>query len=98
MLDLLELSGLEFDKPDYETFRGLKSGLDAIKKGGSICTVFNAANEFAVAKFLKGEIGFTDIYDIIEKCMENHENISFPTLEEILKTESETYINAESVI
>ncbi len=98
MLDLLELSGLEFDKPDYETFRGLKLGLDAIKKGGSICTVFNAANEFAVAKFLKGEIGFTDIYDIIEKCMENHENISFPTLEEILKTESETYINAESVI
>ncbi|MBO4415825.1 MAG: 1-deoxy-D-xylulose-5-phosphate reductoisomerase [Lachnospiraceae bacterium] len=98
MLDLLELSGLEFDKPDYETFRGLKLGLDAIKTGGSICTVFNAANEFAVAKFLKGDIGFTDIYDIIEKCMEKHENISFPTLDEILKTESETYINAENAI
>ena len=90
-LDLLELSGIEFGKPDYETFRGLKLGLEAIRQGGSICTVFNAANEYAVARFLDGKIGFTDIYEIIEKCMRCHKNIPEPSLEEILDTERETY-------
>lgn len=98
MLDLLELTGLEFDKPDYETFKGLKLGLEAIRRGGSICTVFNAANEYAVARFLEGSIGFTDIYDIIEECIKKHENIASPTLEDILRTEEETYIMAESLM
>ncbi|MCR5330967.1 MAG: 1-deoxy-D-xylulose-5-phosphate reductoisomerase [Lachnospiraceae bacterium] len=95
MLDLLELTGLEFDKPDYETFRGLKLGLDAIRQGGSICTVFNAANEYAVARFLEGKIGFTDIYDIIGECMKRHVNIASPSLEDILRTEEEAYANAK---
>ncbi|MCR5322846.1 MAG: 1-deoxy-D-xylulose-5-phosphate reductoisomerase [Lachnospiraceae bacterium] len=94
MLDLLELSGLEFDKPDYDTFMGLQLGLEAIKKGGSICTVFNAANEYAVAEFLKDKIGFTNIYDIIHGCMLNHENIINPSLEEILEVEREVYETA----
>ncbi|MCR5768111.1 MAG: 1-deoxy-D-xylulose-5-phosphate reductoisomerase [Lachnospiraceae bacterium] len=93
-LDLLELSGLEFDKPDYDTFRGLRLGLDAIRQGGSICTVFNAANEFAVARFLEGQIGFTDIYDMIRYCMDRHTNIPEPSLEEILETERWTYETA----
>ena len=90
-LDLLALSGLTFDKPDYETFYGLKLGLDAIKQGGSICTVFNAANEYAVAEFLAENIGFTDIYRFIESCMEKHTNIACPTLSDILETEQWTY-------
>ena len=85
------MSGIEFDRPDYDTFRGLKLGLEAVKRGGSICTVFNAANEYAVARFLEGKIRFTDIYDIIEKCMKKHVNIPEPSLEEILDTERETY-------
>ncbi len=86
-LDLFSLAKIEFEKPDYETFKGLKLGLEAIKTGGSMCTVFNAANEYAVARFLKGEISFTGIYDIIEMCMKAHNVIESPTLEQILETE-----------
>jgi 1-deoxy-D-xylulose-5-phosphate reductoisomerase len=88
-LDLFDLHKIEFDKPDYNTFKGLKLGIEAAKTGGSICTVFNAANEYAVGKFLERKIGFTEIYDIIEKCMSKHKNIAEPTLEEILEAESE---------
>ncbi len=95
-LDLLELAGIEFARPDYDTFKGLKLGLDAIKTGGSICTVFNAANEYAVARFLERKIGFTDIYDIIGYCMEQHENIASPSLDEILETERRTYEIAQT--
>ena len=89
-LDLFELAKIEFEKPDYETFKGLKLGLDAIRTGGSMCTVFNAANEYAVARFLEGKIAFTGIYDVIEACMKEHKNITSPTLEEILAAEEET--------
>lgn len=89
-LDLFELGHIDFEKPDYDTFRGLKLGLEAIKTGGSMCTVFNAANEYAVSRFLRGEIGFTDIYDIIEKAMRAHRNIVDPSLEQILDTEQWT--------
>ena len=88
-VDLFELAKIEFAKPDYDTFKGLKFGIDAAKQGGSICTVFNAANEYAVGRFLKGEIGFTQIYDIIEYCMSQHKNIAEPTLDEILRAEQE---------
>ena len=89
-LDLFELAHIDFERPDYETFRGLKLGLDAIKQGGSICTVFNAANEYAVSRFLHGQIRFTDIYGIIESAMAAHKNIANPSLEEILDTEEWT--------
>lgn len=89
-LDLFELAHIDFEKPDYETFKGLRLGLEAIRQGGSICTVFNAANEYAVAEFLKGEISFTGIYDVIEKAMSKHSNIECPSLEEILETEKWT--------
>ncbi|MCR5429075.1 MAG: 1-deoxy-D-xylulose-5-phosphate reductoisomerase [Lachnospiraceae bacterium] len=96
-LNLFELARIEFEKPDYSTFKGLKLGLDAIRLGGSICTVFNAANEYAVARFLKAEIGFTGIYDIIEHCMNGHENIAEPGLDDILRTEAETYKKASEL-
>lgn len=96
--DLFEIGKIEFEKPDYETFRGLRLGLDAIKAGGSICTVFNAANEFAVAQFLQDRIAFTDIYGIIEFCMESHKNIDYPSLEDILETEKMTRSRAEAFL
>ena len=94
-VDLFELAKIEFYKPDYDTFKGLKLGIEAAKTGGSICTVFNAANEYAVGRFLKGEIGFTDIYDIIEHCMAMHKNIAEPTLDEVLEAEAEAIENAK---
>ena len=93
-VDLFELGRIEFDRPDYDTFKGLKTGIDVAKKGGSACTVFNAANEYAVGKFLKNEIGFTNIYDIIENCLGKHTNIANPTLEQVLETEKQTIDNA----
>jgi 1-deoxy-D-xylulose-5-phosphate reductoisomerase len=97
-VDLFELAKIEFAKPDYDTFKGLKLGIDAAKTGGSICTVFNAANEYAVRKFLNGDIGFTQIYDIIENCMAKHKNIAEPTLDEILASEQEAIDNSKAFL
>lgn len=93
-LNFFDIAKIEFFEPEMETFRGLKLGIEVAKKGGSCCTVFNAANEYAVAKFLKGETSFTGIYDIIEYCLKKHDNIAEPTLEQILETEEQTYRNA----
>ena len=93
-LNLFDIAKIEFFKPDTDTFRGLKMGIDVAAMGGSSCTVFNAANEYAVAEFLKGNIGFTGIYDIIEYCLKEHKNINNPSLEQILETEQETYRTA----
>ena len=97
-VNLFELAKIEFAKPDYDTFKGLKLGIDAAKTGGSICTVFNAANEYAVGKFLNGDIGFTQIYDIIENCMAKHKNIAEPTLDEILASEQEAIDNSKAFL
>ena len=96
-ISLFDIAHIDFERPDYETFRGLALGLEALKCGGSMCTAFNAANEYAVAQFLAGRIGFTDIYDIIQACMEHHESIAFPTLEQILETEREVREHAAAV-
>lgn len=82
---------ITFEKPDYEVFRGLGLALLAGKTGGTMPTVFNAANERAVAKFLAGEIGYTDIVSMIERCMDAHAVKSEPSLEEILATEQWVY-------
>lgn len=90
-LDFGVLSSITFEKPDYKVFRGLALALEAGKTGGSMPTVFNAANEAAVARFLKKEIGYLDIVSFIEKCMNAHEMISQPSLEDILETEQWVY-------
>ena len=90
-LDFAELTQITFEKPDMETFYGLKLAFDAGRKGGSLPTVLNAANERAVAMFLDRKIKYLQIPEIIQACMENHKNIADPTVEEILKTEQETY-------
>lgn len=90
-LNFSKLSQITFEKPDYKVFRGLSLAIEAGKTGGTMPTVFNAANERAVAKFLKGEIKYTDIVRSIEKCMDAHKVSAHPDLEEILATEQWVY-------
>ena len=95
-LDFAELGQITFEKPDMETFLGLPMAIQASREGGSMPTVFNAANELAVSKFLRREIRFLDIYDIIGQSMERHKVIAKPELEEILAVENDTYQWIES--
>ena len=90
-LDFFELAQITFEKPDTDTFQGLKLAYDAARAGGSMPTVFNAANEMAVKKFINREIKFLEIYDMISNAMAHHKRIENPNLEEILMAESETY-------
>ena len=95
-LDFSALKEITFDNPDMDTFKGLPLAMQASRLGGSMPTVFNAANERAVAMFLNKQIGFLDIYRIIEESMERHEIIQNPVLEQILETEAKTYEWIES--
>ena len=95
-LDLAALGKITFEDPDPETFLGLKYALEAAKTGGSMPTVFNAANERAVSKFLDQKIGFTDIYTIICSCMDQHHVVANPDIRQILETEQSVYEFIES--
>ena len=97
-LDFGKLAQITFEKPDLETFYGLKLAMEAGKTGGSLPTVFNAANEKAVAMFLNREIRYLQIPELIQKCMEAHKVIANPTVEEILAAEQATYEYIESGI
>ena len=88
-VDFFKLEKLSFYKPDTETFKGLKFAYEAVNKGGNAPTVFNAANEFAVKRFLDKKIGFTGIYDIIEAALSDVGFIKDPSFEEILATQKE---------
>lgn len=90
-LDFWQMNQIAFEKPDMDTFLGLPMAMEAASIGGSMPTVFNAANEKAVALFLKKEIAFLDIYRIIRDAMDAHTVIHDPSLEEILETEQKTY-------
>ncbi len=89
-LDLFAVGSLTFEKPDTSTFRGLALAYQALQAGGSMPSVFNAANEKAVAMLLAGRIRFLDIYEIIEECMARHRVIKDPSLSEILSVQEET--------
>lgn len=95
-LDFETLTQITFEKPDMETFYGLRLAYEAGKTGGSLPTVLNAANEKAVQKFLSREIRYLQIPEIIEVCMREHRNIENPSVEEILQTEAEVYEMIES--
>ena len=90
-VDFYELGSITFEKPDMETFTGLKLAMRAAKEGGSVPTVFNAANEKAVSLFLDKKISFLQIPEIIEMCMDAHKRLEAPNVEEILASEQETY-------
>lgn len=95
-LDFTKLREITFEIPDMETFRGLPMAIKASREGGSMPTVFNAANELAVKKFLEEKIGFLDIYEIIAQSMDRHKKIAHPDLDEILSVEQDTYQWIES--
>lgn len=95
-LDFWTLSHLDFGKPDQDTFYCLALAYEAGRAGGTLPTVFNAANELAVKKFLLKEIKYLEIMEIIEDCMRAHKNRPNPSLEEILEAEAATYERIES--
>ena len=95
-VDFAQLSQLTFEKPDMETFDGLRLAFEAGRAGGPLPTVYNAANELAVSKFLNRKIKYLEIPEIIETCMRNHKNIINPTVDQILQTEKEVYEQIES--
>ena len=95
-LDFHKLKEITFEDPDMDTFLGLPMAMEAARKGGSMPTVFNAANELAVKKFLQEKIRFLDIYEIIRQSMDRHKVIQNPNLDEILAAEDETYKWIES--
>ena len=90
-VDFFELQQLTFEKPDTDTFGGLALAYQAARRGGTLPTVFNAANEKAVALFLQRKITFLQISELIEQSMENHQITDDPSVEEILAAETETY-------
>ena len=94
-LDFRRLKEIEFREPPYDTLRGLKLAYEAGEEGGSMTTVMNAANEYAVARFLEKKISFLEIYHMIEWAMEHHKTVKTPSLEEILEIEKETYNKLE---
>lgn len=90
-LNLFEIGNLTFEKPDLETFRGLKLAYQAMEMGGNMPTILNAANEKAVALFLDKKISYPRITEIIEECMNEIAFLENPNLDEILETEAEVY-------
>ncbi|MCD8381158.1 MAG: 1-deoxy-D-xylulose-5-phosphate reductoisomerase [Lachnospiraceae bacterium] len=90
-LDFYSLKQMTFEEPDTDTFRALRLAVSAGRTGGTMPTVFNAANERAVALFLEKKISFLQITDIIEDCMLHHSPVPDPDLDEILAVEQETY-------
>ncbi len=95
-LDFWKLNQIAFEAPDMENFRGLKLAYEAGTTGGSLPTVYNAANEWAVSRFLNKEIGYLEIIEIIESSMVHHQVIADPDLDAIVETERETYAYIES--
>lgn len=90
-LDFTKLKEITFNEPDMETFRGLKLAYEAGKAGGSLPTVFNAANELAVSLFLEKKIPYLAITDLIQGAMENHKRKAAPNVDQILAAEQEAY-------
>ncbi len=86
-LDLFDIERITFEKPDTETFRGIPMAISAMEQGGSMPTIFNAANEMAVERFLERRISFLEIYEIIEDCMASVKMVEKPSLQEILEAE-----------
>ena len=95
-LDFTKLKSISFEVPDREVFGGLKLAYKAGRRGGSLPTVFNAANEYAVAKFLEREISYPAIVEMIESAMEHHKTVEQPDVAQILDAERETYEFLES--
>ena len=97
-LNFAELGSMTFHAPDFEKFPGLRLAYQALEKGGNMACIMNAANEVAVTAYLEGRIGFYDITDIVEKCMNDGPFIASPDMDDIFRTNEETLKMAGSLI
>ncbi len=93
-----KISTLNFEEPDYKTFRNLSLAMEAMNKGGNLPCILNAANEIAVYAFLKNRVGFLDMTDVIERTMEKIPFIEKPTLEEYFESDGEARSFAADII
>jgi 1-deoxy-D-xylulose-5-phosphate reductoisomerase len=96
--DFSACSSFTFEKPDTETFRNLALAFEALKRGGNMPCVLNAANEVAVQEFLKERIGFLEMPEIVERCLEKIDFIAKPALEDYVNTDKETRIRALELV
>ena len=96
--DFSEYPSLTFEKPDTSTFRNLALAYEAIKAGGNQPCILNAANEIAVDGFLKDKIGFLEISDVIETCLQQVDFVRQPILEDFVNTDKETRIKAREIV
>ena len=96
--DFMDYPNLSFEKPDIDTFRNLKLAFDALERGGNMPCIINAANEVAVAAFLKNETCFLAMSDIIETCMQQINYIQNPSLNDYVNTDKETRLFAQNLI
>lgn len=96
--DFTNYPALTFEKPDTETFRNLALAFEALNRAGNMPCVLNAANEIAVAEFLKDRIGFLEMSDIVEKCLEKMDYIKSPVYEDYVNTDKETRIRAFELV
>jgi 1-deoxy-D-xylulose-5-phosphate reductoisomerase len=97
-LNFAELGSMTFHAPDFEKFPGLRLAYQALEKGGNMACIMNAANEVAVAAYLEGRIGFYDITDIVEKCINDGPFIASPDMDDIFRTNEETLKMAGNLI
>ncbi|MEL6559521.1 MAG: 1-deoxy-D-xylulose-5-phosphate reductoisomerase [Bacteroidota bacterium] len=96
--DFVDYPSLTFEKPDMETFRNLQLAFNAMKKGGNQPCILNAANEIAVEEFLNEKIGFLEISEVVEECLNNLPFILSPQYEDFVSTDKETRIKAKEII
>ena len=96
--DFLQYPQLTFEQPDKTTFRNLALAFLAIEKGGNMPCVINAANEVVVAEFLNERIGFLQMSDVIENCMNKVSFLKSPTLQDFIETDKETRILADELV
>jgi 1-deoxy-D-xylulose-5-phosphate reductoisomerase len=96
--DFANYPALTFEKPDTETFRNLALAYEALEQGGNKPCVLNAANEVAVAEFLKDKVGFMEMSDIVEKCLAKISYIKSPSYEDYVNTDKETRVRALELI
>jgi 1-deoxy-D-xylulose-5-phosphate reductoisomerase len=96
--DFAKYPSLNFEKPDTETFRNLALAFEALNKGGNMPCVLNAANEVAVAEFLKDRIGFLEMSEIVERCMNKIPYIGNPSYEDYMETDREARLMAFETI
>src|SRR5690606_29057773 len=97
-LDFRNYPSLNFEAPDLQTFRNLALAFDALDRGGNLPCVLNAANEVAVAAFLKDRVGFLEMSDVVEQCLGKMAYIQDPTYEDYVQTDRETRLMALEII